>query len=351
MVSYLRWILLPFSIIYDIVTRIRNFCFNAGFKKSVSFQIPVISIGNITVGGTGKTPHTEYLSKLLLPTCKTAMISRGYKRLTKGVVVANNESKASDIGDEPFQLHQKFPGLKVIAAEKRVDGINTCLKIFGDTEVILLDDAYQHRHLKPGLSILLIDFNRPIWRDYLLPAGNLREASSGKNRADIIIISKCPVNFTDYQKNRILKKLKSFNPENIFFTGFKYGQPYSFANPSVKTEIDASKQVLIVTGIANPKPLNKYISALTPTVSSLVFSDHHNFSEKDVQLIGQRFYQLDGENKILITTEKDAVRLKELNLLPEQIVKYTYILPIKVQFFFNRGAAFNKQILEYVRKN
>lgn len=351
MLKTLRWLLLPFSIVYDIVTRLRNFGFDTGLKKSTSFQLPVICIGNITVGGTGKTPHTEHLANLLLPNHKTAIISRGYKRLTKGVVVANSQSKASDVGDEPFQMHQKFKDLTIVAAEKRVDGIAECLKQSPAPDVILLDDAYQHRHVEPGLTILLIDYNRPIWKDYLLPAGNLREAASAKRRADIVVITKCPPTLTDFQQKKILRKLNRFDEKRIFFSGFNYGNPYSLSDSKQDYTINRDSTVLLVSGIANPKPLYNYISRLTPNVTQVIFSDHHNFDDKDIQLIIRKFNALPESNKIIITTEKDAVRLKELNLLPNEIVKETYVIPIEVQFFFDQTTEFNEQILEYVREN
>lgn len=341
----------PFSLLYDVVTRVRNLLFDLNINESTSFSIPIINIGNITVGGTGKTPHTEYLAKLLLPEFKTAMVSRGYKRLTKGVVIANKSSNASEIGDEPYQMKDKFKELNVVVAEKRVAGINSCLKKHSDTEVILLDDSYQHRHVKPGLNILLIDYNRPIWRDYLLPTGNLRESARGKKRADMIIISKCPVNFTDYQRERILWRLRSFEFNKIFFTGFKYGSPFSLKDNNKTITINKDHSVLLITGIANPQPLKQYLSNLTPEVNTLTFPDHHMFNENDIQQIAQKYYTINTENKIIITTEKDAVRLKELNLIPDDIVYNTYVIPIEVQFYFNQQASFNDQILKYVREN
>ena len=349
MLKFLRWLLYPFSVIYDLITRMRNYLFDHGILKSVSFDKPVICIGNITVGGTGKTPHTEYIAKLLLPDFKVFMISRGYKRSSAGVVIANSNSNAGDIGDEPFQMKSKFQDLSVIVAEKRVEGINESLKLSPPPDIILLDDAFQHRHVNPGLNILLVDYTRPVWKDLTFPAGNMRESWSSYKRADIIIITKCPSTFTDFQRDRILKKFKHFSSENIYFSGFKYGNPYSLVQQNEKISIDHEMSVLLVTGIANPKPLVNYLLQLTPHLTKLEFPDHHQFSNKDVLNISNKFSQLNGDNKILITTEKDAVRLREVNLLSNSIVEKTYIIPVEVQFFFSQETKFNNQIFEYVR--
>jgi tetraacyldisaccharide 4'-kinase len=350
----ITWVAFPVSLIYGIVVFIRNMLFDLNILKSQEFKIPIISVGNIAVGGTGKTPHVEYLISLLVKEFSLASISRGYKRKSKGFVLADTTSTVADIGDEARQIKQKFQKVNVVVDANRVKAIHKLMDEIPSLEVILLDDAFQHRYVTPGLSILLIDFNHPFNEDSLLPLGRLREPASGKRRADIIILTKSPKTIKPIERRVIEKNLEIQPYQTIYFTTLKYGnlKPVFDNNTNVLSTDDLKNyNVLLVAGIADPDLFNKQIQPLAKKTEVLFFPDHTNYSAKDLKHIENVFNSLDGEKNIIITTEKDAMRLQNFNHLDEKLKQAFFYLPIEIEFIENEGDVFNKHILDYVRKN
>lgn len=347
--------LLPFAWLYGLVLHLRNKLFDWHWLKSRKFPIPVIVIGNLAVGGTGKTPHTEYLIRLLQPNYNLAVLSRGYKRKSKGFRLAGADTAMNEIGDEPFQMACKYPAVQVAVDADRCHGIDCLMqKVKPVPQVFLLDDAYQHRYVKPGLAILLTDYNRLFTRDCLLPAGRLRESVSGKSRADIVIVSKCPDNLTFAQQESIRNELALSAQQQLYFTTLKYGKLRPLFTKEVECDLDSlqtDKHVLLVTGIASPVRLIDDLKHYTPNIHPVIFPDHHNFTAGDMQQIVVAFQQLPEQERILITTEKDAARLIAHPQLPEKLKPYIYVLPVEVQFLNEQQTLFNQKIIEYVRKN
>lgn len=340
-----RYILLPFSFLYGGIIRMRNQLFDKKILRSATFDFPLICIGNLSVGGTGKTPMVEYLVSILHKNYKTATLSRGYKRKTKGFLIANVASQVTDIGDEPMQIHKKFPQITVAVAEERVTGIPKLLFEKPETEIIILDDAFQHREVAAGLNILLTDYNNLYSNDYLLPAGNLRDEKKSSERADIIIVTKCKSDLSLDEKKDIINELKPKSVQKIFFTRIEYGSPYHlFSNQ--KYIWDRETKVLLVCGIANPKKIESEIEPKVATFKMLRFKDHYNFHITDVEEIKKEFSKIDSSNKIILTTEKDATRLSgfrdELQDLP------VFVLPMKHRFLFEEDEIFNKIIFDFV---
>ena len=340
-------LLYPFGVIYHIVTATRNKLYDSNLKKTTSFDIPIICIGNIAVGGTGKTPHTEYLIRLLQNNYNIATLSRGYGRTTKVYTEAALNSSSKEVGDEPAQYKRKFPAINVIVENKRVDGVQQILKNHPNTNLILLADAYQHRAIKAGLNIVVTDYNTPLINDYLLPAGNLRESKRGIKRADLVIVSKCPINLSEKEQEKIKRNLHFHSPDKVYFTHIKYGKIYHiFSNKKLenqKQDIDT----LLVSGIGKPKPLQVQVQNEFKSVTSLTYSDHHEFSRSDIQTIIKAFKELKSEQKIILTTEKDASRLLKIKELKELPI---YCIEIEVAFL-NKKDKFNTQIETYVRTN
>ena len=355
-----RW-LYPLSWIYGLIVEIRNKCFDWGMLPSHSFDIPVIGIGNLAAGGTGKTPHTEYLVGLLSSMqYRIAVLSRGYKRKTKGYVVATSSSTARSIGDEPYQMHVKYPSITVAVDEDRVHGIKKLQETDNPTvEVVLLDDSFQHRYVKPGLNILLTDYHRLFCDDVLLPAGRLREPVVGKERAHIVIVTKCPDTIKPIDFNIIAKRLNLYPYQRLYFSSLCYGNMYPLFPQYKETEADVSKlslealsemDVLLVTGIAHPSLLQNKLSKKAKHLEVLAFADHHSYTSRDIQTIGEHFAHLKGEKRIIVTTEKDAARLvnAELN---DALKSCLYVLPVEVKILQDRQDDFNKHILNYVRES
>lgn len=345
--KFLRWLLIPFSLIYGLVTAIRNWCYDRRIFKSTGFDMPVIVVGNLDVGGSGKSPMTEYLIRLLKDNYKIATLSRGYGRITKGFLMASAESKASDIGDEPAQFKHKFPDLDVAVCEKRVDGVE---QLKDDHDVIILDDAYQHRALEPGISILLFDYSRVNEPHFLLPAGNLREPFGGRKRADVIIISKCPASLTDLEQGRVIKRIKPYPHQSLFFTTIKYLPAQTMNGAAVTDTIDDQTPVFLLTGIANPKPLLAHLKKQTPLVVHHNYPDHHRFSLKNITKLADEFLACASQKKVIITTEKDAQRLGEQDLLPMVEKLPILVLPIGISFLNNGQQQFDDLIQTYVRQ-
>lgn len=347
-----RW-LQPLSWFYGLGVRFRNTLFETGFLKSKSFTMPIISVGNITVGGTGKTPHVEYLIRLLQDHSRVAVLSRGYKRKSHGFQIADESSTARTIGDEPFQMKQKYPKVIVAVDKDRVHGIEALNQQHHDIDVILLDDAFQHRYVKPGINILLVDYHRLIIYDTLLPAGRLREPLTGKNRADIVIITKCPKDLKPMEYRVITKAMDLYPYQQIFFTTLEYGdiKPI-FKKEGTLANLEQLKNhhVLLLTGIASPRQMKEDISPMVSKLSMLSFPDHHAFNQKDIEQICSEFAKLPSP-KCIITTEKDAARIIGLKGLCEEIKENIYILPVRIKFMLNQEEKFNDNIIGYVRKN
>ena len=346
--------LTPLSWLYGLGVGFRNLLFKLGILKSRAFDIPVISVGNITVGGSGKTPHVEYLVSLLKDKMKVAVLSRGYKRKSKGYVLANDDTTMREIGDEPYQMKQKFLELYVAVDKKRTEGIDrlTHDEQTKDVDVILLDDAYQHRYVKPGVNILLVDYHRLIIYDKLLPAGCLREPKEGKSRADIVIITKCPKDLRPMEYRVLMKALDLYPYQSLYFTTLIYDnlkQVYGTESMPINSLPDRCN-VLLLTGIASPKQMQNDLSVYNYNLSFLSFSDHHNFSKKDIRTINRKFAELPSP-KVIITTEKDVARIKFVEGLNDEVKESMYALPVRIQFMLGQEEEFNNKIINYVRKN
>lgn len=336
----LRKLLLPFSFVYGFITWIRNKCFDYGFFKSYSFDIPIIAVGNLRVGGTGKTPHIEYLINLLKLHNKVAVLSRGYGRKTNGFLLAKEGLTALDLGDEPFQYFLKFPEIVVAVDEKRVNGIKQLLQLQNMPEVILLDDALQHRSVKPGLSILLTSFDDLYVDDFLMPMGNLREYQSGAKRADMVIVTKSPLEISVEHQSKIKNRLNLASSQQLYFSAISYDESLKGGKDSLTIAELIHYDVLLITGIANPKPLTSYLQHQKIKFKLLQFADHHVYSEKDIFKIKRDFNQLTSENKIILTTEKDYVRIFAH-------LENCYFISIKT-VILNQEADFNQKIKNYV---
>ena len=346
-----KW-LLPLSWFYGLGVKLRNMLFEMGVLKSHTFNVPVIAVGNITAGGTGKTPHVEYLVRLLQETSKVAVLSRGYKRKSKGFILADDTATARTLGDESFQMKQKYPKAIIAVDKKRVHGIKKLQEQYDDIDVVLLDDAFQHRYVKPGINIMLVDYHRLIIYDRLLPAGRLREPLNGKNRADVVIVTKCPKDLKPMEFRVIKKGMELFAYQTLYFTTFDYDALQGLFNGEAKAldAIAPDTNVLLLTGIGSPQQMEEDLGKLYPNITPLHFSDHHNFSRKDIGKINDTFSALPTP-KCIITTEKDAVRLKEAEGLSEEVQQSIYALPIHVTFMLEQEKMFNENILGYVRKN
>ena len=349
-----RW-LRPLSWLYGAAVHVRNKLFDRGILRSRSFGVPTICIGNLAVGGTGKTPHTEYLIRMLTQAgLHVAVLSRGYKRKSKGYILANDSHSAKQIGDEPYQMKSKYPHIRVAVDEDRAHGIRKLLQESQPKiDVILLDDAFQHRKVKAGLNILLTDYSRLWCDDTLLPAGNLREPTEGKNRAQIVIVTKCPPDIKPIDFNIIGKRLCLYPYQQLYFSGLRYGQLIPVfpmqADCNSTFALKGDEQVLLVTGIASPAPLLREVETRAASVQLLEFGDHHDFSRKDLQAIDREFRRMTGPHKLIITTEKDGARLKNHPALPEALKPHLYMLPVEIEILQNQQQLFNQNIINYVR--
>lgn len=333
-----RFLLFPFAVIYDLVTRIRNFLFDVGFFKQTTFSIPVIVVGNLSVGGTGKTPQIEYLIRLLKNQFKIGVLSRGYKRETAGFLTLNIDHTAIEVGDEPLQFFKKFEDVIVAVDANRVEGIQKIVQQ-NTTEIILLDDAFQHRKVKGSFYILLTKFDDLFVNDYLLPTGNLRENRRGAKRADAIIVSKCPEDLSENQQEIIRNSIEKYS-KNIFFTSISYAKSLSGNEPILVKDL-RNYDVLLLTGIANPSSLLHFLDSNKIYYHHLNFPDHHQFSSKDIENIQLKFAVLKGINKIILTTEKDYVRLNSE-------FKNCYFIEIETSFSGNQKGDFDNLILTHI---
>lgn len=338
------------SLLYGGVTAVRNLLFDTKVLRSTEFSIPIISVGNLAAGGTGKTPHIEMLLKILGKKYRTAVLSRGYKRKTKGFVLAGNNVNAEQIGDEPFQIFTKFPESVVAVDEKRVRGVEKLLLLFPEISVILLDDAFQHRHIIPGLNILLTDYRLLFSEDHMLPFGMLREYPVGSRRADVVIVTKCPEGEI-LKPEEYRKKLKLLPNQELYFSAFEYGMIYPvFKKNGIVSEINRETTVFVVTGIENPAPMHQYIETFTDNIVKFIFPDHHDFTERELLEIEIRFKETVGK-KVIVTTEKDAARLKSHPQISEIIQNNIFALPLEVKILNGGEEKLIQKIHDYVREN
>jgi tetraacyldisaccharide 4'-kinase len=351
------FILYPFSLIYRIITDLRNFLFDSRILHPHEFSIPIISVGNITVGGTGKTPHVEYLVELLRNKYKVAVLSRGYKRRSKDFRIIGGDSSVWDAGDEPLQIAKKFPDVLVAVDRDRVHGTEKILNDFPGTGVIILDDAYQHRRIKPGLSILLSDFNRPLTRDHLMPYGRLRERRSNRKRADIILISKTPPDIPEFHMDAVRRETNPSPQQKLFFTSVAYFDPLPLFKHGIPDSINLKRipagqyGIVLITAIADPSPLKEYLRNYFTEIIHIRFPDHHFFQEKDILNVTKKWNELKSPEKLILTTEKDSIRLRESTGIPDHLNEKFYFVPVKIMFFGDDKQKFDNLILEYVGKN
>jgi len=352
-----RLLLFPFSVIYCLIAEIRNLLYDTGILSSKGAAVPMISVGNLTVGGTGKTPLTEYLVRLLLPDVHCALLSRGYGRKTRGafLIGTNDSATPALIGDEPMQMKMKYPELTIAVAEKRRKGLEKLMALPHPPESILLDDAFQHRAVKPGLSILVTDYHRPVYQDVCLPAGNLREPFRRRKRADIILVNKCPEDLTPQEGATISRKLAPFDHQQVFFSAISYDAPCPLYSEEEKTgpaslqNFTENRPIVAVAGIGNPGPFFNHLRGSSGPLQTLTFPDHYSFSQKGINRLKTALKHA-GPEGVIVTTEKDAVKLKHVNLPPE-ISKRIWYLPIQLKILFNKQNTFNKTIKSYVSTN
>lgn len=344
--SAVRFLLYPFALIYGLIVWLRNRLYDSGFSSSVEFSIPVICVGNLSVGGTGKTPHVEYLLRLLQYQYRVATMSRGYKRSTQGFILADEHSNALRIGDEPMQYHVAFPEVAVSVAEERMTGIPSLLQRRPDVEVVILDDAFQHRSVKAGLNILITDYARPFYDDYILPYGQLREGRGAYRRAQVIVVSKCPPALTRAEAEKVISRIKPIEGQQVFFSTIQYGTAYGiFDHNAVQL---AGRNIVLVCCIARPEPLVAHLKSLAKDVHVLSYSDHHYFGSQDLEEIRQAFERWQAADKIIVTTEKDATRLLlHRDKLPDMGLPIA-VLPIRVSILFNEGERLNGRVEQYV---
>ncbi len=349
--KFLRYILFPFAVLYGIVILFRNRLFDWGILKHTSFDIPVICVGNLSMGGTGKTPHVEYLIRLLRNNFRLATLSRGYGRKTKGFVLATQADDSYIIGDESKQYLSKFDTVSVAVCESRVSGVRQLLNLIFDLECIILDDGFQHRSIKPGLSVLLTDYYSLYANDYILPTGNLREFRSGANRADIIVVTKTPKILSPITRRSIEEQLKLRTNQNLFFSYLKYGLAVPLTDAAIQNPMDNISTIFLFAGIANVYPLEVHLKHQSNEVIVMKFTDHHDFTLADIEKIKSTFQNIYTKNKVMMTTEKDVMRLQAAKLIDILNDIPLYFVPVQVEFHKEDKIKFNKQIIEYVSKN
>lgn len=342
-----RILLFPLALLYGAIVVLRNWCYDRGWLRATSFGLPLICVGNLSVGGTGKSPMVEYLLTRLRGRYRVATLSRGYKRKTRGYALANDRTTALEIGDEPMLFHRKFPDVPVAVGEERLVAIPQLLHDRPDTQAIILDDAFQHRPIQAGLNILLTDYENLYTRDFFLPTGDLRDSRGSADRAQLIVVTKCPPELPESEREALRRELAPRSGQELFFTTIAYGAAYHISTRAFTT-IDEHTEVLLVTGIANPRPLKAWLEARVHTYSMMHFGDHHIFSIDDWKEIRSRFAALEGPKKILLTTEKDAMRLlkfeSELDSLP------FFVLPIEHQFLFGEGTRFDGIVYTFIQE-
>ncbi len=343
----IRWLLFPFSLLYLFITESRNFLYNKNFRKSVQFSLPIISVGNLSTGGTGKTPHIEYLISLLCKNYHLAVLSRGYGRRSKGFKNVLPTATAYEVGDEPLQIKNKFPSTDVYVCEERVPAIPQILIENEKTELILLDDAFQHRKIKPGLSILLMDYTQPFYKDIILPTGNLREHARNYKRANIIIVTKCPPRLKLAQQQQIIDRIKPIPHQKIFFSTIVYANEINNLITGQSLKLSKGLKVISLTGVADDTHFISYLKKETNVMDQFSFFDHHRYNRKDIQKIKSKVDSF-PKTDCIITTEKDATKLYALKDIIEKAGLQIYILPISIIFLDTADKSFDHSIFDYL---
>ncbi|NOT52485.1 MAG: tetraacyldisaccharide 4'-kinase [Chitinophagaceae bacterium] len=341
-----RILLLPFALLYWLGISIRNWLYKKNIFKSASFGLPLICVGNLSVGGTGKSPMVEYLVEKLKNSFKVATLSRGYKRKTKGYALAHENTSALEIGDEPMQFHLKFPDVPVAVGERRIEAIPQLLHDRPETQAIILDDAFQHRQIRAGLNVLLTDYNNLFTRDFYLPTGDLRDLKSNCKRAEIIVVTKCKPDLSAEEKKKIINEIGPMPGQHIFFTAIEYGEIYHVKTKK-PSKLHDKKEVLLVSGIANPRPLKKLLEEHSQTYYMMQYRDHHIFTIDDLNDIKKRFESIEAGSKMILTTEKDAVRLAKFQ---DQVTELPlYVIPVRHHFLFEEGLKFDELITGFIK--
>ncbi len=344
----IRILLLPLALLYGLGIGMRNLFYRIGLLRSVRFDLPVISIGNLSVGGAGKSPHIEYLLRWLDQYVDVAVLSRGYGRKTEGFRQVATIDTAEDAGDEPLQFKRKFPDIPISVSESRALGVPEVVKRNPETQCVLLDDAFQHLAVTPGLNILLTEFDRPFTRDWLLPSGRLREWRAGFRRADIVIVTKCPPDLSARQRQDLLREIDPYPRQRVYFSRYRYADPYDLLRPDVRRMLDSQTDVLLLSAIANTDYLMKYLSGEVRSVQTLEFEDHHFYEETDLLALLRRFDALDSQRKIILTTEKDAMRLELHESFLWKNKLPIFVLPVEVQFCDQDEAGFRNDVKEFL---
>ncbi|MDE6649034.1 MAG: tetraacyldisaccharide 4'-kinase [Muribaculaceae bacterium] len=355
--KYLKYVLTPLSWLYGFGVYVRNKFFDWGIFKEVSFGVPVVGVGNITVGGTGKTPHVEYILECLRYRRNIAVLSRGYKRKTRGFLIASAKSTPDSIGDEPLQIYEKFGGtVKVAVCESRVKGVKELIKQFPDLDLIVLDDSFQHRYIKPKVNIMLMDYSRPVYADNILPLGRLRESARAIDRADMVITTKCPSSVSALDMRIVSKHLNLMPYQKLYFSAFDYGGlipvfPDECTKRVLIDEITADDTVLLLTGIANPRPFVNHFRQYPFKKRVLHFPDHHDFKKSDLNEILTKFNAASGTRKYIITTEKDAMRISHNPYFPHELMSHIFYIPIGVKMLeTNFGYDFVPDLLQAIAR-
>ena len=341
-------LLAPFAALYGLGVSLRDFFYRRGLLKGIEFDLPIIAVGNLTVGGAGKSPHIEYLIRLLKDHLDLATLSRGYKRKTKGFLQVQRNSTVEEVGDEPFQFKTKFPDIRVAVCESRTFAIPELKKLDPELDLVLLDDAFQHRSIRPGLNILLTEFSLPFTRDHLLPSGRLREWRSAYQRADIIIVSKCPVDVRPQERLDLVAEIQPLPHQKVFFSFYQYGKPYFLFDRRYTTTLQADWEVVLICAIASTDYLVGYLEEQVARVHSLEYEDHHYFTNLDIGQLKNFYDKLESDKKLVVTTEKDATRLlaHRAFLLEHKIP--VFVLPVEVDFLFGEAEVFDQTIRDFL---
>lgn len=348
--NIMKYLLLPISLLYSFVLFIRHKLYDWGILKSKRFNTPSICVGNLDLGGTGKTPHIEYLIRLLSKEYNVAVLSRGYGRKTKGFLIADEHHTHNDVGDEPLQYFKKFDNVTIAVDRNRCNGMEKLLQTDPKPQVILLDDAYQHRKIKPELNILLTDYYNLYSSNNLIPAGNLRDIKKAAHRADIIVITKSPNVITPYYKQDIENSIKPLPHQKIFYSYIDYQDFKPFSKTSHTVDIKDAKTILLFCGIANTYSLEDYLKRKYNTILKIQFNDHHSYTEKDIEMVIEKYNSIIGKNKVIITTEKDAMRLINTSYINKFDDIPVFTLPIKVKFHKECSGSFDELILDRIKK-
>lgn len=338
----------PFSLLYGLGVSLRNTFYKTGLLKSISFSVPVISVGNLSVGGAGKTPHIEYLIRMLRQYLNVATVSRGYKRKTKGFLFVQPNMNAESVGDEPLQFKRKFQDVAVSVCESRAFAIPEIIGVKPDTQVVLLDDAFQHRAIQPGLNILLTEYSHPFTKDFLLPSGRLREWRSAYQRADVVVVSKCPTEVSQEDKERMTKEIAPLDHQKIFFSYYDYDPPYYIFDSRYRVRLEPDMSVLLICAIARTDYLVDYLNDKVANVRVLEYEDHHYYSKYEVANLQSTFEKWDADKKIIITTEKDAMRFELHQQFMRENKMPVFALPVRVKFHFDEGEKFDQAVKEFL---